>query len=110
MCRKSFYNCHLGKSMSRRKGIPVDKKPKEMFSCHASFHTEANQAIKSRVHEYQTGYYRSLSIPFYEIPLASDFGIYAYVCGCKNPNNRRTAVRYYMGKAFRECLRTETTI
>ena len=72
--------------MSRRKSIPVDKKPKEMFSCHASFHTEANQAIKSRVHEYQTGYYRSLSIPFYEIPLASDFGIYAYVCGCKNPD------------------------
>ena len=72
--------------MSRRKSIPVDKKPKEMFSCHASFHTEANQAIKSRVHECQTGYYRSLSIPFYEIPLASDFGIYAYVCGCKNPD------------------------
>ena len=38
---------HLWKSMSRRKAIPVDKKTKELFSCHASFRlTGTNQAIK----------------------------------------------------------------
>ena len=51
----------------------LTKKPKQMFSCHASFHTEANQAIKYRVHEWQTGYYRSLSITFSEIPSAIGF-------------------------------------
>jgi len=39
------------KACQEEKVSLLTKKPKEMFSCRASFHTEANQALKSRVHE-----------------------------------------------------------